>query len=317
MKVLIVRNDRMGDLLMSLPALHEIRASFPEAHLTLLLQKGLEPLLEGHPDVDRLLVWEPAKGQGLGAIWGWAGRLRRERFDAALVLNPTRLFHAASCLAGIPLRIGYRRKCGILLNRTVPDTKARRDLHEVEYNLELVRLLNSSSQTQCHPAPALYLPSRPETDREAEELLKGRGISADERPIAIHPWTSNPAKGWPLESFLEVARRLAKGGRPVLILGGSECRGLMDPVKPQMGSGPVDLVGRVPLKVLPALLRRCSVLISNDSGPVHVAAAVGTSTIVVAPESHARLMARWRPLGDGHRILLSPRVEDLVAAASP
>ena len=308
-RILLIRNDRMGDLLMSMPAVHQIRAAFPEAKLTLLIQEDLAELLEGHPDADRILRCDPRQGQGWGAILRWARILRRERFDCAAILNPTRLFHAATFLARIPTRAGYRRKWGSLLTRSIPDTKQARGGHEAEYNLELVRLLGIQASE-----PVLSLPTRPETEAEAAGILESRGIRATDRPVAVHPWTSNESKSWPLDSFLQLIRSLDASGVPVLVIGGQECRAAMQRWKGALPSSIADLVGQVPLRLLPALLRRCRVMVSNDSGPVHVAAAVGTPAVVVAPQSHAALLNRWRPLGDRHRILIAPGVDQVAAA---
>jgi len=299
----------MGDLIMSLPAVHAVRKFLPETEITLLIQKELEPLLEGHPDVDRILGWSPAEGAGWNRILRWGWRLRKYRFDASVTLNPTKLFHAAPFFAGIPTRIGYRRKLGILLTAALPDTKANRNLHETDYNLELVRLLGVPRSK-----PVIHLPQRTGTEREADWLLQSHGLTQTSRPIAVHPWTSNPVKSWPLESFAELADRLHADHRPILVIGGPESLPLMERWKSQAPDQVVDLVGKIPLRTLPALLRRCSLLVSNDSGPVHVAAAVGTPTIVVAPKSHAMLLARWRPIGTGHLLLLSPSVAEVVAA---
>ncbi len=305
-RLLFIRTDRMGDLLMSLPAIHAVRESFPEARISLLIQKELEPLLEKHPDVDQIFSWDPGEGQGWVSTFRWGRRLRPERFDAAIVLNPTRFFHTAIFLAGIPIRVGYRRKSGFLLNRSIPDTKATRPLHETQYNLELVQLLGAKTAS-----PIMELPDRQEARQQAHELLASHQISASSHPIAIHPWTSNPAKSWPLDSFQQVADRLQAAGRSILIIGGPESRPLMETWKIS-GASIADLVGQTPLQILPAVLRQCALLISNDSGPVHVAAAVGTPTIVVAPKEHGKTLNRWRPLGPGHRILLSSTVEDVV-----
>ncbi len=295
----------MGDLLMSLPVLSSIRREMPQARQTLLIREGLQPLLEGHPDLDELLTLETAGTQGPFAAFGLAHRLRRFRFDAVLVLNPSKLFHLACFLAGIPVRIGYRRKWGFLLSRSSPDTKQQRHLHEVEYNLELARLLGIQANER-----EIRLPVKPGPRAEAIRLLKSAGVHPAQRPIAVHPWTSNPAKGWPMERFRETARQLKLEGRDLLWIGEPEAGIRVSPVP----EGAVDLCRRVPLGLLPEILRLCCMLISNDSGPVHVAAAVGTPTIVVAPQEHARQMERWRPRGSGHRILLSPTVSEVLAA---
>ena len=298
----------MGDLLLSLPVASAIRAALPAAEVTLLLREELQPLLEDHPDLQRLLTWEPAESGDVPCAFRLARRFRPFRFDAVLVLNPTKALHLACFLAGIPVRIGYRRKWGFLLSRSIPDTKAERSLHEVEYNLELVRLLGIPATRR-----EVLLPPKPALQREAVDLLISSGVPSHERPIAIHPWTSNPAKGWPMERFLETARNLRGQGRAVLWMGET------DPATPSPSAPPgvVDLCRRIPLKLLPEVLRRCSALLSNDSGPAHVAAAVGTPVVVVAPREHALQLERWKPLGPRHRTLLSPEVSEVLAAIPP
>ena len=299
----------MGDLLMSLPAVRQVRTAFPEANVTVLIHQDLEPLLEGHPDLDQILRWDPGQGQGWRAMLRWGRALRRERFDCAVILNPTRLFHAAAWLAGIPVRAGYRRKWGFLLTRSIPDTKQSREGHEAEYNLELLPLLGIRPS-----GPVLKLPVRPEKELQARRLLESRGLRATPRPVAIHPWTSNAAKSWPMDSFRQLARLLENSGVPVIIIGGKENQAAMRRWKTELPASTGDLVGEVPLGFLPALLKQCRALVSNDSGPVHVAAAVGTPALVVAPRSHAPILNRWRPLGDPHKILISPEASQVVEA---
>ena len=129
-RILIVRTDRMGDLILSLPAVHAIRQGLPQTEISLLVQSEIKPLLEGHPDVDRLLSTNSGEDKGWREILRTAAWIRRCSFDAILVLNPTRRFHVASFLAQIPMRIGYRRKWGGLLTRSIPDRKSGRDLRE-------------------------------------------------------------------------------------------------------------------------------------------------------------------------------------------
>ena len=299
----------MGDLLMSLPAVRQIRTAFPEAKVVLLIHQDLEPLLEDHPDMDQILRWNPAQGQGWRAMLRWGRALRRERFDCAVILNPTRLFHVAAWLAGIPVRAGYRRKWGFLLTRSIPDTKQSREGHEAEYNLELLPLLGIRPS-----GPILKLPVRPEKEIQARRLLESRGLRTMPRPVAIHPWTSNTAKSWPMDSFRQLARLLENSGVPVIIIGGEENQAAMRRWKTELPADTGDLVGEVPLGLLPALLKQCRALVSNDSGPVHVAAAVGTPAMVVAPRSHAPILNRWRPLGDPHKILISPEASQVMEA---
>lgn len=304
-RILLVRTDRLGDVLMSLPVASAIRQALPAARIWLLVRKELQTLLEGHRDFERVLALPEPANEGWQASFRLARWLRSFRFDAALILNPTRFFHLTCFLAGIPLRIGYRRKWGFFLNRAVADTKHLLSLHETEYNLELTRLLG----IEASPA-GFTLPERPEARAQVLQLLSSEGVPQDARPVAIHPWTSNPAKGWPLENFSEAARRLVGEGRTVLLIGQQLRAGPFLPIPP----GVFNLCDKTSLRMLAELLRFCSVLVTNDSGPAHVAAAVGTPVIVVAPREHERQMQRWKPLGESNRVLLSPTMDELLAA---
>lgn len=288
----------MGDLLMTLPVVRSLRRSFPKTKLVLLMKQELHPLLEGHPDLDGIIPYDSSEGQGWRATLQWGKRLKAHRFDTVLIANPTRLFHVASFLAGIPRRIGYRRKWGFLLTAGIPDTKAARKGHEADYNLELLPLLEIPSSSA-----ELVLSVSPEQEKEAAQWLEPGSV-------ALHPWASNPAKALPLSFFEETARELASKGVKLLWIG--------EPgpgEKPPSKEGAIDLTGQVPLRLLPALLKQCALLISNDSGPVHVAAGVGTPALVVAPESHRPALERWAPLGKGHQLLFSPQPAQTAAAA--
>lgn len=286
----------MGDLLMSLPAVRALRRAFPEAKLALLMRRELVPLLAGHPDLQEILPFDPSEGHGWAASLKWGSRLRAGRFDTAVILNPTRLFHVASFLAGIPRRVGYLRKWGFLLTDGLEDTKAARNRHEAEYNLELLEPLGVPPGP-----PELALAVTAEQEKEAAGLLPAGCV-------ALHPWTSNPAKALPLSFFEKVARGISGKGVPVAWIG-----------EPGTGKKPpglaIDLTNRLPLRLLPAVLKRCGLLISNDSGPAHVAAGVGTPVIVVAPESHRLTLERWAPLGKGRLLLYSPDAGQTVDAA--
>ncbi len=292
---------------MTLPALHAFKETYPGFQAALLAREELMPLLEGYPDIDQLIPCRTDEPSSLTNALRWAGRLKREGYFAAVIFNPTKLFHAAAFLAGIRLRVGYRRKLGFLLNKTIEDTKASRPLHEADYNLELVQLLGVPRHK-----PFLMLPSPPRAQEEAAKLLASRGVDASARVAALHPFTSNPVKGWPLENFLALGQGLLQEGWKVVVVGVAPegPRRAWSNRQPQA----VDLIGKIPLRLLPALLKRCQVFISNDSGPVHVAAAVGTPCLVVAPPGHEKNLTRWRPLGERDKLLPGATVDGVLEA---
>ena len=314
-----IRTDRLGDVLMNLPAINALRRRFSHATITLVVREPLSDLLRGQPGIHDVQPAPPAWFTGWLGTVRMAWRLRQGRYDAAVILNPTRAAHIASFLAGIPIRVGYARKWDFLLTDTLPDRKQETARHEVEYNLELVALLGAAPRAdELHPTLTV-----PPHDREqVHRLLRDVGLTHQKPIVAIHPWTSDPVKQWPLTSMAELIEILGRDERLELVLiGGAEeeeharhfLAGLRTPI--------ASFVGRLSLKQLAALLRTCQTLVSNDSGPVHVAAAVGTPTVTLfTGRRPAATPLRWGPRGAGHVILAGPHpempisVEEVIAA---
>lgn len=305
-RLVAIRTDRLGDVLMNLPALKALRQRFPKTEITLMVRPPLDDFLRGQPGIDRIQPHEPSYTQPWLGPWRWAQALRRGRFDAAVILNPTKQAHLATFLAGIPIRVGYARKWDWALTDTLPDQKAQRDRHEIEYNLELVGMLGAS--TADH-RPQLVID--PNDRRIVGHLLQDAGLEGPRPLVAIHPWTSDPGKQWPLGLVAELIERLgADGGIALALIGGPEeeerarhfLAGLRVPI--------ASFVGRLSLRQLAALLAQCRVLVSNDSGPVHVAAAVGTRTVTLfTGQRPAATPRRWGPVGPGHIVLTSRHPE--------
>ncbi len=307
-RLLFIRTDRLGETLLNLPAVAALQAALPESTVSLLVDPGLAPLLSGVTGSGGVLVL-PAEECCSWQVRAW--RLSRflvhYRFDCAVVSNPQKELHAAIRLAGIPVRVGYARKWGCLLTHRVEDRKAFGDCHEVEYNLDLVRALG---------LPATALPWRfPPFSREQADLCRLpelRGLQPSEPLITVHPFSSNPQKRWPAERYRELIRRLALwGGVRIVVVGGAEERELASAVLPPETPA-VNLVGRLTLRQLAALLQRARVLISNDSGPMHLAAAVGTRTIALFGFTHpATGPRRWGPWGSGHAVIARPSLAEI------
>ena len=315
-RALFIRTDRLGETLLNLPAVAALREALPRASLTLLVHPDLQSLFTAIPGIDHVLADEPASAPW----WIRAARLSRtlkpHRFDLAVVSNPKKELHAAVWLAGIPTRIGYHRKWGRwLLTHRLEDRKALGERHEVDYNLDLIRVLGISTAA----APRL-LPPLPREQADVLHLLEQQGLDPARPFVAVHPWTSNPAKQWPLERFASVieivTRRLAM---PVVLIGGSQERSRASSLPARRGAV-ANLVGALTLTQLAALLQRATLLVSNDSGPVHLAAAVGTRTLVLFGSTDAGTgPGRWGPWGAGHTVIANPsmdaiRVEDVVAS---
>lgn len=308
-RMLFARTDRLGETLLNLPAIAALSASFPSASLVLLVHPDLIPLLSRLPMVERVMAYPP----GPRGLW-WvravrlASRLRAQRFDLAVISNPVKELHVAVWLARIPRRVGYARKGGRLLTHRVEDRKALGEQHEVEYNLDLVRAIGA------HPpspeAPQQILPRFEREQAEVVQLLEWQGIKPSAPLIAVHPWSSNPRKQWPADRFTDLIRRLAAhASRQVVLIGGAAEAERASHVLPD-GVPVANLVGQLTLTQLAALLQRSSCLVSNDSGPAHLAAAVGTKAVVLfgTPQASAG-PRRWGPWGPGHAVIWKPAIE--------
>jgi ADP-heptose:LPS heptosyltransferase len=193
------------------------------------------------------------------------------------------------------------------------DTKAVSDRHEIDHNLALVGLLGAS------PAPRTsQLQIQDESHQAAREILGVNNLKNASNLIAIHPWTSNPLKQWPIQNMVELVGRLSEQGLGIpLLIGGPEEQGRVDQFQALLKQPMVSLVGKVDLPTLAALLKQCNLLVSNDSGPVHVASMVGTPTVTLFEGPDAQVRAkRWGPIGSDHTLLVEEGEEQHLSVDS-
>ncbi len=296
-RILVIRLDRIGDVLLSTPALAALRAAYPSAFIAMLVRPPCQQLLEGHPVLNELLVYEKD-----GAHRGWlatvlfAWRLRRARFDTALILHPTHRSHWIAALAGIPQRIGWNRKGGWLLTRRLPHTKQEGRMHERDYTLTLLSAAGVPSDGMPR-VPTMRCPERARVSME--RWLVAQHVGADETIVALHPSASGPEKRWPAEAFAKLADRLLSEAHVrVVLVAGADGAADCEAVARAMRAAPLRADGVFDLQELAALLARARLLVSNDSGPVHVAVSQGTPVIALFGRTQPGVNPeRWRPLG--------------------
>ncbi|MDD5505554.1 MAG: glycosyltransferase family 9 protein [Candidatus Omnitrophica bacterium] len=290
--ILVIRNDRFGEFLLNIPALRAIKETYPSARITAVVSPQVKELALMTGFIDQIFEWDKNKIPSKFELISW---LRKNKFDAALMLNPSKDFNLCAFLAGVPIRAGYDRKLGFLLTHKIKDTKDSGLKHEVEYNLDLAGLIGAKTGDKSLSLARLPAHNGPEYAGS----------------VALHPYTSDPVKQWPLERSRELAKRISDElGLPVLIVGkdkgssGKEFEGL--------GRNIINLVNKTTLAELAQILRKCRLLISCDSGPMHLAAAVGTPVIALfrndLPGKTAR---RWGPWGKSHIIIEKNKLTDI------
>lgn len=298
-KILAIRNDRFGEFLLNIPALRALKESFPQAELSLAVDPYVRDLARCLPFVDRTMEWKGQK-HGFWEILRKSLLLKREGFDIAVILNPAKDFNIITALAGIPLRAGYDRKWGFLLTHKIPDLKHLALKHEVEYNLELVGLVGAKTENKTL---SLSVP-----DDIISNLVKEFDIRDSHKLVALHPWTSDPFKQWPKERFRELAVRLsAEPGVRVVLVGARQGPSAQEGDLGGKAAGLIDLIDKTSLVQLAALLKRCRLFISCDSGPMHLSCCVGTPVVALfRSDLPGKSSLRWGPWGAGHTVLERP-----------
>lgn len=300
-RILIVRTDRIGDVLLSTPVIKTLRDNYPNAYIAIVVGPYAKDIVEGNPYLDAVIIYDKdGKHKSWRRSYKFAQNLKKKKFDLAIVLHPTNRAHLVTFFARILKRIGYDRKFGFLLTDRIEHTKQLGRKHELEYNLDLLKCIGIEVFDK-----SLFMPLKEDSENWAQDLLRQYGFSEKDELLAIHPGASCPSKIWPQERFAQVADWLAaKYGFKVLVIAGPRDVALGQGVIESMRVPAVNLAGRTSVSQLASLLKRCRMLISNDSGPVHIASAVGTAVISIFARSQKGLgPKRWGPVNKRDRIL--------------
>lgn len=302
--LLLMRPDHLGDILFLTPALHALRTALPAARITLLVGPWSAPILERNPDVDILETCpypgferQPKAGPlaPYRLLLRQARALRSRGYDAAVILRFDHWWGAwLAAAAGIPRRIGYDRpETRPFLTEALPYCP---NAHEVEQNAKLLATLAPGDAWRL--GPTRFFCS--EEDRSwATAWLQDRGLDLIRPLVGIHPGAGAPVKQWPVTAWAAVADGLAAAHGAVIVLTGAAGeRSLTQAVAAAMAHPVLDAAGETTLGRLAALLECCALVLGSDSGPLHLAVAVGTPTVhlygPVAP-------SKFGPWGDSGR----------------
>lgn len=285
--ILIRAVNWIGDAVMTTPALMAIRESFAGARITVLANPTVAPLFSVHEAVDEVVVYERGgRHRGLRGKLRLARELRERGFDLAILLQNA--FDAAliAWLARIPRRMGYRTDGrGLLLTHGVAVASRTRQLHHVEYYLGMLAHFGIKGREK-----RLVLTTTTTEDESVATMLAREGIGPRDFLLAINPGaTYGSAKRWYPDRFAAVADRLARRWNArVVILGGPGEAAIAADIAAAMESPSLVTAGKTSVRELLALVKRCDFLVTNDSGPMHVAAAFDVPLVAVfGPTDHS------------------------------
>lgn len=277
MKIAVLRANGIGDYLFAVPALEALRATYPYAEIVLLGKAWHAAFLTGRPGpVDRVIVVPPSRGvndlpgatEDLAALEEFFAAMQHEQFDLAFQMHGGgRNSNPFTLRLGAKMTFGLRTPDAPPLDRCIP---------YIYYQSEVMRYLEVVALAGVRPVMLEPRITVIERDYAAARQV----VPEDDAPLVVmHPGAGDSRRWWPTAKFAAVGKLLAAAGARVVVIGTEPERPLVQAVVAEMGGAGRDLCGQLSLDGLAGLLARCRLVISNDSGPLHLAAAVGTATV--------------------------------------
>lgn len=331
-KILIRSVNWLGDAVMTTPALSVVREHFPQAEITILANEMVSELFRHHPGIDHIITFHrKAKHRGVAGRLRLAAELRSHRYDLAIILPNSFDSAVVPWLARIPKRVG---KCSdgrtLLLNGRYHFVKAVPPRHEVDYYLDL---LGHFGITGSRTPLRLFVTDEEESDAAAH--LAQHAVQPHDFVLGINPGASyGSAKRWYPDRFAQAAGRLSETwGAKVVIFGGPGETAIAADIENNMNGKCVNVAGTTSVREMMALIKRCNFFITNDSGPMHVAAAFSVPLVAIfgstdhtgtSPYSSNSVVVRndidcapckLRECPTDHRCMTSVTAEAVVTAA--
>ena len=282
-RVVVRGTNWVGDSVMTVPALRALRRVLPDTHITLAIRPGARGIFSEADFIDDVLVYDR---KGALSVIPQIREWRRRTFDLAVLFQNA--FEAALIpfLAGVPVRLGYAtesRHALLTHPLALPDWRSSR--HEVFYYLYVVTALEQmlfGTSSICEADPDWSIQVSEKRKVEATELLRAHGVQEGELVVALCPGSINSrAKRWPAEAYASLADRLIETNRQVLLIGSKDEVDVSQDVTSRMRHSPVVLTGKTSLDQITAVLSAVDLIVTNDTGPAHIGAALGRPTIVI------------------------------------
>jgi len=309
LNILIVKTSAIGDVIHTLPALNALRCQYPKARIDWLVEEAAADLLIGHKAIDNVLIskrkaWVSELKQGK-VLAGWGGfadfvkKLRTTEYDLLIDFQGLLKSGIFVGLARAKRKVGFGRGMEhaegsyIFLNEPVPPVSM--DQHAASRELQLLKAIGINNEEVV-----FALPIGNEPRKKIGEILAAEGIDPSKPLVAINPMTTWETKHWRNDRFALVADHLLDREMAVVFSGGSQDVQGIEEIRAAMTGKAVSLAGKTTLKDLAALYEKVNLLITTDTGPMHLAAATGTPVVALFGPT-----APWRtgPFGSGHRIL--------------
>jgi heptosyltransferase-3 len=300
-RILVLRPDRLGDVLLTFPAVYNLCKAFPAAEIYYCCRAYTSPIVRCYTPVKGII--EFPEGNDPKRIRGVSEDIRRLKFDLAVHLLPKASLARATFQAGIPYRLGMGyRLYSVYFNLRQFEHRKYNDFHEAEYNLRMLRLLGIPTAYDERTYQQFKFPAAAEV--KTSSLIKKKFGGG--KYILIHPGSGGSSLDWPLENYKSLIKRIMT--LPGIGIGITGIESERDRLKPILTSGLAieDLTGQLDMVQLALLLKQAALFISNSTGPLHLAVAMGTSVLGFYPAAFDLGAKRWGPFMRDAKQVITP-----------
>lgn len=292
--ILIVRTDRIGDVVLSLPLAKKIKEKYPDSKVSFLVREYTKALVTNHPYVDDVIILKERNSTPI--LLENIRNLKKYNFDTVIIVYPTFKISLIIFLSAIKNRIGSGyRLYSFLFNKKVYEHRKHAIKHELEYNLSLLTHLGINSDYGTNNVSFDIIIDNSSL-KSVEKILGNSGIGLNEKFIIIHPGSGGSAIDLPIEKFEELIKLLTDKKYKVVLTGTEKETDLCNQLK--LNEFVFNFAGKFNLEELIALISKSSLLIANSTGPIHIAAALNKYTFGFYPKVKVCSAKRWGPYTD-------------------
>jgi heptosyltransferase-3 len=304
--LLIVRTDRIGDVVLSLPLAQIVKKNYPDCRITFLVRDYTKSLVENHPYIDEYIILKEGNEKIL--LKENINKLKKYSFDSSIIVYPTFITSLIIYLSGIDYRIGTGyRWYSALFNHKVYEHRKYAERHELEFNVNLLKELGIEERVD--PGNVQFdLQINKESEKRIVKILDDNNIDTHKPVIILHPGSGGSSVDWPLYKFKELVESLLKStlGWQIIITGNKEEKKICDELI--INQDVKNLAGLFNLSELTALISKTNLFVSNSTGPLHIAAALGKYTVSFYPRLLACSAKRWGPYTN-KSVVFSPNIK--------